>query len=138
MTNIFADVFCYRDKKQAAAMLLPKRFRTNADYFLLHLVRTTLRPSPPRPPQSFSSSDPKEPLHIAATTTACQTHATHPYKQTQGYKLGVAATLAVWVVWDCVVQVAKFGKPTIVAKMGFPVFRGRWRFSPFLLLSRAV
>lgn len=27
-------------------------------------------------------------------------------------------------MWDCVVQVAKFGKPTIVAKMGFPVFRG--------------
>ena len=37
--------------------------------------------------------------------------------------LGVAATLALWVVWDCVVQVAKFGKPTIVAKMAFPVFR---------------
>lgn len=49
---------------------------------------------------------------------------THHYTHTQGYKLGVAATLALWVVWDCVVQVAKFGKPTIVAKMGFPVFRG--------------
>ncbi len=77
VTSIFADMFCNRDKNQAAAMLLPKRFRTNADYFLLHL----------------------------------------------GYKLGVAATLALWVVWDCVVQVAKFGKPTIVAKMAFPVFR---------------
>lgn len=49
---------------------------------------------------------------------------THSLLQNQGYKLGVAATLALWVVWDCVVQVAKFGKPTIVAKMGFPVFRG--------------
>lgn len=39
MTTIFADLFCNRDKNQAQAMLLPKRFRTNADYFLLHLVR---------------------------------------------------------------------------------------------------
>jgi hypothetical protein len=38
VTAIFADLFCNRDKNQAAAMLLPKRFRTNADYFLLHLV----------------------------------------------------------------------------------------------------
>jgi len=37
VTAIFADVFCNRDKQQAAAMLLPKRFRTNLDYFLLHL-----------------------------------------------------------------------------------------------------
>lgn len=43
VTTIFADFFCTRDKKQAAAMLLPKRFRTNADYFLLHLVRAFLR-----------------------------------------------------------------------------------------------
>lgn len=49
MTTIFADFFCTRDKKQAAAMLLPKRFRTNADYFLLHLVsalRFSLLPFP--------------------------------------------------------------------------------------------
>lgn len=39
VTTIFADLFCNRDKNQAQAMLLPKRFRTNADYFLLHLVR---------------------------------------------------------------------------------------------------
>lgn len=45
----------------------------------------------------------------------------------------MAATLALWVVWDCVVQVAKFGKPTIVAKMGFPVFRGTHAFLPSFL-----
>lgn len=45
----------------------------------------------------------------------------------------MAATLAFWVVWDCVVQVAKFGKPTIVVKQAFPVYRGTTTFLPILL-----
>jgi hypothetical protein len=104
VTTIFADVFCNKDKNQAAAMLLPKRFRTNVDFFLLQLgyklgkTPSLLLPTPPGlsfPPILLYFSSPP----------------------------GVAATLALWVVWDCVVQVAKFGKPTIVTKMAFPVFR---------------
>lgn len=49
----------------------------------------------------------------------------------------MAATLAFWVVWDCVVQVAKFGKPTIVVKQAFPVYRGMDDFLPSLLREGA-
>ena len=60
VTAIFADVFCNRDKNQAAAMLLPKRFRTNLDYFLLHLGYKLGTPHAPfhpsfLPPTLFAS-----------------------------------------------------------------------------------
>jgi hypothetical protein len=88
-------------------------------YLLISPIHSSIHP-PTRPlPTTNTSPPPQPPTFYTHTHTQTKTH-TH----LQGYKLGVAATLALWVVWDCVVQVAKFGKPTIVAKMGFPVFRG--------------
>lgn len=41
-----------------------------------------------------------------------------------GYRMGMCAILALWVCWDLVWGMVAYGKTTIGARHGFPVFRG--------------
>jgi hypothetical protein len=138
---MYAAIFCNGDRKQAGGLLLPKRSTHTPDYFMLHLVRPH-----PHPPPLWATRGKPDLAAPWPTPNPVPSPPTNPFNQhaqpgrapfggvtmsgvcasfcMQGYKLGVAATLAFWVLWDCVVQVAKFGKPTIVVKAAFPVYRG--------------